>query len=110
MKLRIWIVAALALGVGACATVGTSFEFSGPKAITIGTTNKADLVAEFGRPFRVGYDNGSEKWAFAYYRYSVFGQTEVKDLEVIFDGHGVVSSYTYESSQPQEIDGQLPER
>jgi hypothetical protein len=102
----------LALGLcfltAACATMGKPFDFSGPGDITSGKTTKSDLIAEFGRPDRVGYDNGAEKWAYAYYHYSVFGDPKVKDLDVVFDKNGVVASYTYESSDVSEVRQQLP--
>ncbi len=102
------LVSALPLLASACATLGTPFAFPGPGSITVGKTDKADLVAEFGRPTRVGYDDGSEKWAYAYYHYSAFGASTVKNLDVVFNSKGVVSSYTYESSDPGEIAKQLP--
>jgi hypothetical protein len=102
----------LALGLcfltAACATIGTPFDFSGPGDIVAGKTTKGDLIDEFGRPDRVGYDNGAEKWAYAYYHYSVFGNPKVKDLDVVFDKNGVVASYTYESSDQGEVQQQLP--
>ena len=93
---------------GACATLGDPFTFSGPGSIVVGKTTKGALIAEFGQPDRVGYDNGDQKWAYAYYHYSLLGQSQVKNLDVVFNKDGVVSSYTYESSDSGEIQGQLP--
>lgn len=95
-------VAAL-LACSACATVGTPFTFAGPDSITVGKTTQADLLARYGKPLRVGFDNGSVKWAFGYYSLSLFGDNDTKDLDVIFDKEGVVTSYTYESSDPAEV-------
>jgi hypothetical protein len=104
----LFLAGGLCVLTGACATMGTPFEFSGPNVIVDGKTTKNDLLAEFGQPDRVGYDNGSEKWAYGYYHYNLFGNSRVKDLDVIFDKNGVVASYTYESSDPGEIQQQLP--
>jgi hypothetical protein len=79
-------------------TLGSAFEFSGPDNITVGKTTQADLIAKYGRPFRVGFDNGSVKWAYSYYHYSLLGDPEIQDLDIIFDKGGAVASYTYEST------------
>ena len=105
---KLWgLAAGLALLTGACATIGTSFRFR-PSDIAVGRTTQSELIAEFGRPTRVGYDDGSEKWAYAYYHLNLFGGSDVRNLDVVFDAKGVVSSYTYESSNPQEIARQVP--
>jgi hypothetical protein len=102
------LAAGLLLLCGACATLGTPFAFPGPDGIVTGRTTKSDLIAKFGPPSRVGYDNGRQKWAYAYYHYSVFSPALVKNLDVVFDKDGVVSSYTYESSDSGEVQSQLP--
>ncbi|HTA17125.1 MAG TPA: hypothetical protein VK786_05210 [bacterium] len=102
------LASGLCVLTAACATIGTPFDFSGPGDIVAGKTSKSDLIAEFGQPDRVGYDNGAEKWAYAYYHYSVFGNPKVKDLDVVFDKNGLVASYTYESSDLGEVEQQLP--
>lgn len=102
------VASGLGICTAACATIGTRFSFPGPKSITVGKTDKSELLAEFGRPTRVGYDNGQQKWAYAYYHYAVFGASDVRNLDVVFNSAGLVSSYTYESSDPGEIQNQLP--
>ncbi|HTB22329.1 MAG TPA: hypothetical protein VK914_06460 [bacterium] len=102
------LAAGLCLLCGACATLGAPFAFPGPDGIVAGKTTKSELIAEFGAPSRVGYDNGRQKWAYAYYHYSVFGPALVKNLDVVFGPDGVVSSYTYESSDSAEVQQQLP--
>jgi len=87
----------------ACATMGTPFVFTGPNTIVIGQTTKSDLLAKFGQPFRVGYENGKDKWTYGYYKYKVFGDSETKDLDVVFNKDGKVSSYTYNSSYKDEV-------
>lgn len=89
--------------VQGCATVGSPFRFQGPDSIVAGKTTRADIVKRYGEPFRVGYENGNPKWTYGYYHYRLFGDSETKDLDVTFDKNGVVSSYTYSSSEPDEV-------
>jgi hypothetical protein len=102
------LAAGLCVFCGACATLGAPFAFPGPDGVVAGKTTKSELIAKFGPPSRVGYEDGRQKWAYAYYHYSVFGPALVKNLDVVFDQDGVVSSYTYESSDSGEVQRQLP--
>ena len=97
-----------AILASSCATLGRQFAFAGPAAIQDGKTTKAGILSEFGNPYRVGYSNGLEKWAYAYYHVSLFGGNEVKDLEIVFAKDGTVQSYTYESSAPTGPDSGWP--
>jgi len=81
-----------------CATVGREFSFKGPDSIVIGQTTRASILKEYGEPFRVGYENGNEKWTYGYYKYRLFGDSDTKDLEITFDKNGIVNSYGYDSS------------
>lgn len=107
MKNLLLIAVWALLGTG-CVTLGTQYSFSGPGAIVDGKTTKADLLSRFGQPFRVGFDNGNEKWAYSYYYYSLFGGNEIEDLEVTFSPDETVSSYTYETSDPAEVNRKAP--
>lgn len=93
---------AILSGLSGCATAGRQFEFSGPESITPGKTTKAEILSQYGEPFRVGYDNGTLKWTYGYYKYRVFGQTDTKDLVVSFDRSGSVKDYTYSTSLEEE--------
>ena len=61
------------------------------------------MLRHYGNPFRVGYENGNTKWTYGYYQYKLFGTSETKDLAITFDKSGVVSDYTYSSSEPEEV-------
>jgi hypothetical protein len=87
-----------------CATVGGNFQFKGPESIQIGKTTKSELMSNYGKPFRVGYDNGDTKWTYGYYQYRIFGSSDTKDLIITFNNKGVVSNYAYSSSDAQEVD------
>ena len=86
-----------------CATVGEAFQFQGPTSIVIGKTTQSEVLSKYGKPFRVGYDNGAVKWTYGFYHYRLFGDSETKDLAVTFDKNKVVSSYEYSSSEPDEV-------
>ena len=86
-----------------CATIGSEFRFEGPKSISVGNTTKSEILSDYGKPFRVGYENGDEKWTYGYYKYSLFSDAETKDLVLIFNNQGIVTHYTYSSSNPSEI-------
>jgi len=103
---RLAFAVALCLGCAACVSLGKPFAFAGPGDVSVGKTTQKDLIAAYGRPFRVGFDNGAEKWAYAFYRYSLFGESTVQDLDIVFERNGTVSSYTYESTDPPGPVGQ----
>jgi len=86
-----------------CATVGVPFRFRGPESVRVGKTTESDIVALYGKPFRIGFENGLRKWTYGYYHYKLFGDSETKDLDVTFDKNGVVTDYTYSSSNPDEV-------
>lgn len=90
-----------------CATVGKPFEFKGPSSIINGQTTQSNIIALYGNPFRVGYDNGDLKWTYGYYKYKLIGETETKDLNITFDKKNVVSGYTYSSSVPDEVSSSI---
>ncbi len=86
----------------ACATVGNQFSFKGVQSIIIGKTTRNEILSTYGQPFRVGYDNGNEKWTYGYYKYRVFGDSNTKDLDITFDKSGLVQKYTYSSSTDED--------
>jgi hypothetical protein len=103
MKLYCAALSFSLLVLSGCATMGSEFSFRGPMTLVKGTTTKAEVLATYGNPFRVGYENGDQKWTYGYYKYKLFGDSMTKDLDVTFDKSGVVSSYSYSSSEPDEV-------
>ena len=81
-----------------CATVGSQFNFQGPNSISMGETTRNDIVRLYGEPFRAGYNNGGLVWTYGLYTYRLFGPTETKDLQIVFDKKGFVKDYTYATS------------
>jgi len=93
-------IACLSLYLAACATVGRDFETGRVAEIQIGKTTQAQIEAMFGKPWRTGIEDGLRTWTYGKYRYSVFGKTSTQDLVVRFDKNSVVSSYTFNTTEP----------
>ncbi len=108
--MKIFFILASLLLLSGCATVGKEFDFFGPSEIKIGQTTKANIVSRFGKPFRVGYDNGQTQWTYAHYKYSLFSEAETKDLIIRFDDKGIVTNYSYNSSLEEDRVKMLVER
>jgi hypothetical protein len=89
----------LLLAVG-CATIGRDFPSARIEEIRPGVTTKMDLLAEFGRPYRRGIEDGDSTWTYLHYKLRlIFGQTRTRDLYIRFRGD-TVSSYTYNADEP----------
>lgn len=85
---------------GGCATLGRDFPAKGIREIRPGVTTKADLLSEFGRPYRRGVEDGDSTWTYLHYKLRlIVGQTRTRDLYIRFDGDKV-RSYTYNADAP----------
>jgi hypothetical protein len=91
---------ATTLWLTSCATVGRDFPSGQVTAIKIRQTTRDEVQALFGKPWRVGIEDGHQTWTYGKYRYSLFGDTSTKDLIVRFDEKGIVTSYSYNETQP----------
>jgi hypothetical protein len=92
-------VVLLAIAAG-CATIGRNFPAAGIREIRPGATTKMDLLAEFGRPYRRGIEDGDSTWTYLHYKLRlIFGTTRTRDLYIRFNGD-TVSSYTYNADDP----------
>ena len=85
-----------------CVTVGHNFPSEQFTWIEKGQTTWQDVEQKMGEPFRAGTDDGRLTWSYGYYKYSLFGQTKTKDLVIYFNKNGTVSSYTFNTSFPDE--------
>jgi len=95
---------ALALAIlSGCMTVGRPFPTREVHRIETGKTTRAEVKEVFGEPWRTGLEDGQSTWTYGYYRYTLFGERVTRDLVVRFDGRGVVSSYSFNSSEPDDI-------
>ena len=92
---------ALWLGVG-CISVGHDFPVDPVRQIEIGATTRDDVQRMFGDPWRTGIEDGQRAWTYGTYRYSLFGHASTRDLVVRFDAEGVVASYSFNSTRPED--------
>ena len=93
-------VAALAVG---CMTVGDDFAVGKVTSIEIGSTTKQDVRSMLGEPWRTGLEDGQPTWTYGYYKYNLLGASQTRDLVVRFDDKGVVRSYTFNSTYPEDV-------
>lgn len=91
-------VLALSVIVGACANVGRDFPDSRVPEILIGKTTQGQVEQMFGKPWRVGLEDGQRTWTYGKYRYSLFGQSNTKDLVIRFNDKDVVVSYSFNTT------------
>jgi len=96
----LWIL--LLPTLSGCVTAGKSFRSDDLSWIVVNKTSQGEIQRALGEPFRVGVDSGSLTWTYGYYRYRLFGETRTKDLVIEFNRDGTVSSYTFNTSFPEE--------
>ncbi|APJ03976.1 hypothetical protein [Silvanigrella aquatica] len=84
-----------------CLTVGSQFP-SSVSWIKTDTTTRVEVEKAFGPPFRMGYDSGLKTYSYGYYKYSVFSESQTKDLTIRFNNNDTVNSYTFSSSFPDD--------
>ena len=92
----------LCLGVSGCLSVGHEFPVEPVRTIEKGTTTQDEIRQMFGEPWRTGIDDGQRTWTYGRYRYSLFGDAATRDLVVRFDAQGVVVSYSFNSTYPED--------
>jgi outer membrane protein assembly factor BamE (lipoprotein component of BamABCDE complex) len=100
-----WIASLLLAGMAllaGCLTVGRDFPAQQVRKLEIGSTTRDQVRDLFGDPWRVGVEDGDPTWTYGHYRYSLIGNTRTRDLLVRFDPRGVVSSYTFSSTDPRD--------
>tara|TARA_B100000579_G_C22108211_1_gene521884 strand:- start:25 stop:366 length:342 start_codon:yes stop_codon:yes gene_type:complete len=88
--------------LSSCITLGKDFPHSNVKSIKAGKTNKDDIRKLFGSPWLSGINDGELAWTYGNYDYSLFGKKKAKDLVVQFDGKGIVSSFTFSTTEHDE--------
>ena len=92
----------VAAALVACVTVGRDFPAKQVAKLRIGSTTAAQVRGLFGTPWRTGVEDGQRTWTYGHYRYALFGTTRTRDLVVRFDANDVVSSYSYNSTDPED--------
>ncbi len=101
-KLRMLMIMALAVSLslpfyGCMPSVGRPFPVKQVRQIEIGATTRTDVRQMFGDPWRTGLEDGFKTWTYG--EYSV---NNSRDLVIRFDEKGVVKSYSFSSSFPQD--------
>lgn len=97
---RTALLAACAIALAACFTVGREFPTADLGRLQIGQTTRDEVHTMFGEPWRTGLEDGRRTWTYGHYRYKLLGTTETRDLVVRFDAKGVVVSYTFNAAPP----------
>lgn len=104
--MKAWAIRVLLAGVVfvaiGCLTVGRDFRSSDFSWIVANKTTKDQVHRVLGEPFRVGVESGMTTWTYGYYKYRVGGETRTKDLVLYFNRDGTVSSFTFNTSFPDE--------
>ena len=103
-------VLALVLSLLGCVSTGSDFGVAGVKRIHNKSTTRSQVQEIFGLPYMTGIDNGSETWIYNYNKADVAGRTQTKNLYIIFDREGLVTSYTFSTSFPEEMSVTMPSR
>jgi len=85
-----------------CLSVGKNFRSEDLSWVVTNETSRKDVHQKLGEPFRTGLDSGTPTWTYGYYRYRLLGETCTKDLVIYFNREGTVSSYSFNTSFPEE--------
>ena len=101
-KACLYVLAAVMLMSGSCATVGRDFPTERVRDIRIHHTTREDIRSMFGPPWRVGFEDGRQTWTYGRYRYRLLGEASTTDLVVRFDEQGIVSSYSFSTTEHRE--------
>ena len=96
------LLTAMSLFTSGCITLGKDFPVSNVSVIKIGQTTKNEIRKLFGSPWLSGIQNAELAWTYGNYDYSLFGKREAKDLVVQFDDKGIVTTYTFSTTDHNE--------
>ena len=96
-------VTAIALVCVACLTVGEDFAVGKVSHIQIGKTTQQQVREMFGQPWRTGLEDGQRTWTYGYYKYNLVGASQTRDLVIRYDDKGLVRSYTFNSTYPEDV-------
>ena len=95
----VFVVGIISISNG-CGTVGKNFNTSEVENIVNGTTTQSDLKKMFGKPFKIGIQNGQPIWIYEDHHYSILREETSKDLIIIFGLDGIVQSHQFMSNEP----------
>ena len=93
------LICCISLWLAACATVGRDFPAYRVSEIKVNETSQAQIAEIFGKPWRVGVEDGETTWTYGKYRYRLIGEPSTTDLVVRFNADGVVTSYSFNTTE-----------
>ena len=96
------LLTGLLIFTSSCISLGKDFPVSHVPAIKIGQTTKSEVRKLFGSPWLSGNQDGVLAWTYGNYNYSVFGDRKAKNLVIQFDDNGVVTTYTFSTTEHKE--------
>ena len=96
------ILTAISLFTSGCITLGKDFPVSNVSVIKMGHTTKNEIRKLFGSPWLSGIQDGGLVWTYGNYDYSLFSKREAKDLVIQFDEKGLVTTYTFSTTDHDE--------
>lgn len=96
------LITLLLVTASACVRAGRDFATELVPQIQIGRTTRDDVRRMFGPPWRTGIENGETTWTYGRYHKKMFGQSDATDLVVYFDNSGVVTSYSYSTTDVEK--------
>lgn len=96
------MISVVILFASGCITLGKAFPEANVSSIKIGLTSKNEIRRFFGSPWLSGVQDGQPAWTYGSYDYSLFGERKAKDLVVEFDDNGIVSSFTFSTTDHNE--------
>lgn len=100
---RLLSLGCLILLLAGCVSVGEEFPTPTEAMIKNGVTTRAELLQLFGSPTQVGIEDGDQTWTWVYVRAGGLSRELSKQLHVKFTARGIVKSYSYTSSLPEEV-------
>ena len=96
------LLVGISLFTSGCVTLGKDFPEVKVSVIKIGQTTKNEIRKLFGSPWLSGIQDGELARTYGNYDYSLFGKREAKDLVIQFDEKGVVTTYTFSTTDHDE--------
>jgi len=102
LSISIFFLSIFTFFISSCITLGQNFSESNVKAIRIGQTTKSDIRKLFGSPWLSGINDGELAWTYGNYDYSLFGEKKAKDLVIQFDKKGIVTTFTFSTTEHNE--------
>ena len=95
---HLFTIAALTALLASCGTFGENFDHTGVSQIKNNVTTQTDILDLFGIAFKEGMENGHPMWTYQFDKYSAFGETQSKDLVILFDDRHIVKAHRYTSN------------